>query len=133
MRNKGTTLVEILIATLIFTVALAALLGVVVSILYLIDTSREEAIAVTDLRSLMERIRATGFSSITAQFPNGVADGSAGNTYQDVVGGYRLSAETITVTYADTSADPLEIRAVLTWQDKRGRTHTVATSTFRTR
>jgi len=136
MKNKGTTLVEIMIATLIFTVALAALLGCVTAILYLVDTSREQAVAISDLRTIMERIRATSFSNIPVQFPDGVADGGGINPYDQIVSGtgnYSLSAEQITVTYTDVNADPLEIRVTVSWQDKRGGAQSVSASTFRTR
>lgn len=132
-KNQGTTLIEILVATLVFTVALGALLSAITASLYLVDLSREQAIAVSDLRNIMERIRATAFNNIVVQFPDADVDGPAGNSYSSIVGGYRLNNQSMTVTYPDVNSDPLEIRVRLAWQDKRGRAQSVAASTFRTR
>jgi prepilin-type N-terminal cleavage/methylation domain-containing protein len=132
-RHKGMTLIEILIATLIFTLALGALLNGIMAALYLIDQSRNQTIATNDLRNMMEKIRATSFADMFLLFPDSVADGPGNNRYQTYVGGYSLTNEHITVTYADTLVDPLEIKVNLTWQDKRGRTYNASISTFKTR
>ncbi len=130
---RGTTLIEVLVATLVFTVALGALLSSVTASLYLVDLSRQQQMATADIANIMERIRATPFNNIVALFPNGDVDGPAGNPYQTVVGGYRLSNEQITVTYPNPNADPLEVRVTLTWQDTRRHAQSVAFSTFVTR
>jgi len=121
LNNKSMSLVEILVAMFVFTIALGALLNCILSIIYLLDVSKETTIAVSDSRTMMERIRATPFSNIPANFPDSVADGVGGNSYQNILGSYTLKNEHITVTYANVNADPLEIKIEVTWRDKRGR------------
>ena len=131
--KKGMTLIEVLIAALIFSVALAALLQSIIAIVDIIDFSKDQSIAVSDLKNILERLRATPFDYITNDFPNGVVDGDVGDPYTDIVGPYELSDEHITVSYANPNADPLEIEATLSWLDKKGRSHNLSLSTFRTR
>ena len=130
--NKGMTLIEILIATLIFTVAVGALLSSLTSVLYLIDLAKGQTVASSDLRNMMEEIRVTPFVNILSEFPDSVVDGP-NNSYQSIVGGYNLDNEHITATYTDVNSDPLEIRVNLSWQDRRGRNHNTSLSTFKTR
>jgi prepilin-type N-terminal cleavage/methylation domain-containing protein len=131
--QKGMTLVEILIAALIFSLALGALLKSMGSIIEVIDLARDKSQAVADLRSVLEHMRATPFDLLTARFPNGTQDGTAINNYTAIVGGYKLASEHITVSYVDPNTDPLEIKTMLSWQDKRARTRNASLSTFRTR
>jgi Tfp pilus assembly protein PilV len=131
--KKGTTLIEILVATLVFVVALGALLSSITALLYLVDLSKEQTIAVGDSRNMMEKIRATAFADMQTQFPNAVIDGPSARSYSTVLGGYALSSEHITVTYANINSDPLEIKVSVSWQDKRRRGRNVSSSTFKTR
>lgn len=133
INNKGTTLIEILIATFVFTVAVGALLNSLTAVLYLIDLSKDQTIANSDLRNMMERIKVTSFADMLWFFPDSVVEGPAYNSYQSIVGGYILNNEHINVTYANPFSDPLEIEVSLNWQDKRGRSHNRSISTFKTR
>jgi len=131
--TKGMTLIELLIATLIFTIALGALLNSMLAVLYLIDLAKDQTIATSDLRNIMEAIRVTPFTNTLSLFPDSVVDGQVNNSYQSIVGGYGLNNEHITVTYADVYSDPLEIKVNLAWADKRSRNHSASVSTFKTR
>lgn len=131
---KGTTLFEILLATFVFVLAMGALLSSIAAVLYLIDVSKDQTIAVADLRNIMEKIRVVSFADVITVFPNGVQDGPGGNSYQNMVGGYSLTEGHITITYfPDINSDPLQIKAEVTWQDKRGRAYSAFMSTFKTR
>lgn len=130
---KGMTLIELLIATLVFTIALGALLNSIIVVLYLIDLAKNQTIAISDLRNMMESIRVTAFADTLSLFPNSVVDGPVKNSYRSVIGGYTLYNEHIIVTYANVHSDPLEIKVNLTWADKRGRNHSASVSTFKTR
>ncbi len=132
-KNRGSTLIELLIATLIFSVALGALLSSLVAIVNVIDLSRERTIATADLRNMLERIRSAPFSSLLTNFPNGLADGPVSNPYVNITGGYQLIDEHITVNYANPNVDPLEIQVVETWKNKKGHAYNAALSTFKTR
>lgn len=124
---------ELMIATLVFTIAAAGLISSVSAIITLTELSRENTIASSDLRTLLERVKATPFSSLLVDFPNGTTDGPSTNRYVNIVGNYTLRNEHITVTYANITTDPLEIQANLTWQDKKGRNYTAMMSTIATR
>ncbi|HTY44477.1 MAG TPA: hypothetical protein VMD52_00580 [Patescibacteria group bacterium] len=131
--KAGVSLIEILVAVLIFTLAMGGLLSCVFSTMYLSEISRNSTIATADLKNIMEKIRATPFDHLTADFPHNVQDGPIAKPYQNIVGAYRLTAEHITVTYANPNGDPLEIKATAVWQDKRGRNANAALYTFKTR
>lgn len=133
INKQGLTLIEILIATLIFSVALGALLSSLAAVVDIIDFSRDRTIAIADLRNIMETIRATPFDSLVAKFPNAMADGPANNPYANITGGYTLKSEHITVTYVNPNIDPLEIKVSGTWQDKKSHSFSASLSTFRTR
>jgi len=130
---KGMTYVEILIATLLFILAIVSLLNSLTAIVYFISLSGEQTLAISDLRNMMEQIKVTAFANMVGLFPNSVIDGPTGNYYQAVVGGYTLNNEHIVVTYRNTNTDPLEIRLSLTWQDRRNHNQNLAISTFKTR
>ena len=131
--KKGTSLIEILVATFIFACASAALLSSLTGALYLINTAKDQTAAISDSRNIMERIRASSFADMALLFPDAASDGPANNRYQDIVGGYSLNNEHIAVTYPNINADPLEILVDITWQDKRGRAQETSISTFKTR
>ncbi len=131
--DRGTTLVEVLAATLILALALGGLIQGLITIMETIDLARDQSQTTTDLRSMLERIRATPFDYLTTRFPNGVVNGPVSLPYTGIVGTYVLPQENITVAYANATADPLEINVALAWQDKRGRVRTASMATFRTR
>lgn len=133
LNSKGMTLVEILIATLVFVVALGAVLSSIVAILYIIDLAKDQTVAMSDLRNIMEQIRATTLANMASLYPNAVADGPANNRYQTILGGYSLNNEHITVTYFDINSDPLEINVRISWEDKYRRPYSTSMSTFKTR
>lgn len=131
--NRGLSLLEILFATLIFVLALAALMNGIIAALYLINLSQDQTLANTDLTNMMEWIKTTPFNDMMRLFPDSLADGPATNSYPFYLGGYSLNNEHITVTYADLDSDPLEIKVNLSWQDSRGRNYNISAYTFKTR
>jgi len=131
--KKGTSLIEIIVAVAIFTLAMGGLLSCILATMYLSEISKNSTIATADLRNMMEKIKATPFDYLTADFPDADVDGPAANPYPGITGAYKLINEHITVTYANPNVDPLEIRVTATWADRRGRTYNGSMSTFRTR
>jgi prepilin-type N-terminal cleavage/methylation domain-containing protein len=132
-RKNGMTLVEILVATLVFTLALSALLGGMSAIVDLIDLAKDMTVATDHLRNMLERIRSTPFASMLTRFPNNTTNGPGANPYANITGGYTLVSENITVTYANPAADPLEAKTTVRWLDKKRHSRSAAMSTFKTR
>ncbi|MCX5702174.1 MAG: type II secretion system protein [Candidatus Omnitrophica bacterium] len=131
--KKGMTFIEILVALLIFTLALGPLLNSLLAGLYLIQLTKEQTIAISDLRNMLEDIRATALANMFYIFPESLVDGPVSNSYQSVVGGYALMNEHITVTYVNVRPDLLEIKVNLTWKDRRSNNQNASIYTFKTR
>ena len=131
--KAGTTLIEILFATLVFTLALSGLMSSVLAIVDLIDTAKDTTVATSNLNNMMEKIRATPFSNVVSNFPNALVDGPAGNPYSAIVGGYTLINEHIVTNYANPNVNPLEINIRVNWQSKKGHPRNISLSTFKTR
>jgi prepilin-type N-terminal cleavage/methylation domain-containing protein len=131
--NSGMTLIEILIATLVFSLALGALLGSISAVVDVIDLSRDRTQVTLDLRNMLEKMRATPFDALTTKFPNNLLNGPASNPYSAIVGNYSLRSESIAVTYPNPNADPLEMQVTVNWLDKKGHARNGSISTFRTR
>ncbi len=131
--KTGTTLIEILFATLVFTIALSGLMSSVLAIVSLIDTAQETTIATSNLKNMMEKIRVTPFANIASNFPNALIDGPVGNPYSAIVGGYTLINEHIVANYANPIVNPLEINIRVNWQDKQGHLRNISLSTFKAR
>ena len=131
--SKGMTLVEILVATAVFTIAMAGLLNTFFTLMYLFQVTESYEVAIADLRDVMEQIKATAFTDILADFPHGITGGPSGAPYSAIVGNYTLTNENITVTYANVAAEPLEIKVSVQWSDSKGRLQQVSTSTLKRR
>ncbi len=120
------TLVELLVATTVAVIAGVGLLAAYHAVLNLIEVSQQSVVALNDLTDIMERIKATPFTQLTASFPNGMA-----GAYGPVVGGYTLSSEQIRVTHQpNTNSDPRELVVQVTWTN-RSRTYQRSLSTMR--
>lgn len=134
VNRKGMTLIEIMIAAMIFLIALGALLGSITSMAYIIDISKDKTVATSDLKNMLEGIRATSFSSMSTNFPDGNVNGPASNLYRNIVGNgtYALSNESITVIYANVTSTYEEIKVLVQWKDKGGRAFNSSIWTLKT-
>ena len=129
--EKGVSLIEVLITTLIIVGTLVGVLQAYIYSVYLSQLNRDMTIALDDANDMMESIRSTEFANLLTDYPDGLADGPAGNSYASLAGGYLLSGETITVTYTDTGAVPLEILVSVSWGDMKMVSRTLALTTMR--
>ena len=127
------TLFEVLIATFIFVISLGALLNSILGVLGVIRSAKDQTIAISDLRTMGERIKSATFSNMLTSFPNNTTDGPAANLYSNIVGSYALNNEHITVSYVNTATDPLEVKVTIDWQDNLGRSYNIFGYTFKTR
>ena len=127
--RRGVTLVEVLVSISVLVLCVVGVAWAYQSSLHLAEVSQQASVAVNDLKDMMERIKATPFTQLTANFPNGVANGSAG--YAVAIGNYTLPSEQITVTHTpSTAADPRQLTVQVTWTNG-GRVYQRSTSTMR--
>ena len=134
--QKGMSLIEILVATLITVIAIGGLLQAYRHFNVLAESTEEIGTAIRNLTTMMEKIRSTPITSVETLFPNGTADGGGVNDYETIVegagGGYELSNEQITVTYPNPGTNPLEIVITVQWDGPQGRQYIRSLSTFKT-
>ena len=131
-RTAGLTLVELLLALLVFVIAGLGVLGAYQAAFELMEVGQQTLIAVNDLRDMTEQIKDTAFTAIPANFPGGVANCSTTSpAYSNIVGGCSLNQEQITVTYPNgAGTNPLEIVIQISWTN-RNRTYSRSLSTIR--
>jgi Tfp pilus assembly protein PilV len=121
---RGISLIEVLIASAIFILALVPFFMTLVVSMEQIALSREVTIANDDAKDVLERLKTIPFPDITTQYPNNSHPGAS------VVGGFMLPDEDITISYpAGTGAVPLAIEVTVTWTTRKG---TPRSDTYRT-
>lgn len=127
-RNRGFTLIEILFAMMIFSIAMVSLMGTYLRTAWLNESSRNLTQAMSDGRVILEGIRdtaqtggLTGAAGVTGLFPAGANLGPANGLTS-------LINENVTVAYANPAADPLAVTVQVAWQEReRNRTATLDT------
>lgn len=112
--GRGFTLVEVLMAMLVFVVAVVALLGLYVGVSNLRESSRNMAQAMADARTVLEEIREASGASLAT------VTGTDWTTWAEDNNLTSLPNEVITVTFEDENADPLEVTVQVDWTE-RGR------------
>jgi len=109
----GFTFIEVVIATVILSVAALVAFPTMLSFFQLSDTAHEENVATHDLMAATEDILCTPYALVTTTY----APGQAIPKYTRL----HLRDELITVQYDDPAADPLIISITASWSDSRGR------------
>lgn len=126
-KQRGFTLLEIVIAT---AVCVVALLGMLMSNAYIQQTNNagfERLAAMQDAHQVLERMR---ISANTGVFPANVV--AAYPDDGEVSGLGHLSSERITVHYVNTTADPIDITATVNWSENGVRPVSVELHTLMT-
>ena len=108
-------------------VALATLLGLLVYSQRLSISARHNTIATQDLSSVVEemlRVAQQGLDSVTSQdwsawFNNNILSQKDNSSF--------LSQESLSVSYQDPNADPLDTTIVVSWLGLSGRQRSVST------
>ncbi|MCD4781487.1 MAG: prepilin-type N-terminal cleavage/methylation domain-containing protein [Candidatus Omnitrophica bacterium] len=107
-KQEGFTLVEVMVAAVIFVLMFVGMLLTFVKCLELNDLARNSSIATLEAKSRMEDIRNAVFTTVLGTYHN------ATFTVPGVTG--------MGVSYVDnTVVDLLEITVVVCWQQKNGR------------
>ena len=130
-RQSGMTLVELVLAAVMFVIAGTGIAGAILQCQSLLEHSSNTMRAVNDVEDLMEHLRTTPFDQVQANFPSGVPDGGAAADYRTIVGGYTLDGEQIVVTYPSQTTGRLEILVTVNWMH-RLRPRSTSLSTIRT-
>ncbi|MDZ4860880.1 MAG: prepilin-type N-terminal cleavage/methylation domain-containing protein [Candidatus Hydrogenedentes bacterium] len=127
--TSGFTLVELVVAMAMFTVVLGATAQALVSYYAALDLQNQRHSALRNCTAVISQMRdardAGGDdfpAAITAGWPNAA----------EIAGAGTLPQETITVSYVDTNANPLEVRVQSTWRDLQDREISLSISTMLT-
>ena len=115
MKKKGFTLSELMIAVLILSVGLLAILGLYISLTSSIQKARQLTIAAKDAGSIFEQIQGLTLPTIKNNKEN--------STYWNSLIDKSLTQETISVSNNNSTDttwdnDPLELEVTVSWKDK---------------
>lgn len=126
-RQKGFTLIEVMIALFVLTVAIGTFIGTNMLIQRNAEMGFERSIAIQDANRVLERMRNI---SRTGTFPSNVVGAFPNNTA--VPGFTNLTSEQVTVTYASTTVDPLDVTVTVTWLSQTQRASVLSLRTVMT-
>ncbi len=123
--NAGFTFVELLIAFFIITLIVAGYAAANTKAQQSSEVMHERTLAIQEANRVIELMRNT---SRTGTFPGNVV--AAYPSEGSVAGLVGLTDETITVSYADTSANPLDVTVTVAWTSYVGRPETEEVRTY---
>lgn len=110
--QKGFTLIELMIAMVVAVLALVGYVGATTHIQQTSESAFERSVAIQDANRVIEQIRN---AASTGNFPGNVLGSFPNNGA--VAGFNSLTAQQVTVSYADTTADPLDTFVVVAWNE----------------
>lgn len=141
--RRGFTFMELVVAMFVFTTAALAIIGALLAAQALAEGSRNLTSAVTDARTVLERIRrdvqaspdVATFADPAASPEYEAADYEAWVGSQQVAGtGFlNLTNEQVDVAYGNPGGDPLDVTVTVTWTERGGRQRTATLQTQMTR
>lgn len=111
---RGFTLFEVLIALAVFLIGLGVLSGVFLNVAHLNESSRNLSQALADAQTVLEAMRDTSTTGLGTVAATDWAAWALNN------GLTSLPNETVTVSYADPTADPLEVAVQIDWVERVG-------------
>ena len=110
----------------IFAVTTVSLISLYVAIAAINESARNMTQAMADGRAVMEAIRDTSTKGLSA------VTGTNWTTWATANSLTSLNNETVTVTYANSAADPLDVSLTVQWSE-RDRTRSAVLTTLVTR
>jgi len=130
MNKKGFTLVELLIAAVIFAFAMSGILLMFINCAFLDQANRNKSIAATHaefvMEDIMEYMKSGDIGPIQDEIDSGAWDWNSSTTppignylgcASPYVYPYVLNSESITTTYV-TETNPLDVTVTVSWKDR---------------
>ena len=119
---RGLTLVEILMALVVFAIGAVGLLSLTLGIAHFGESSRNLTQAIADLQVVLAAMRDTSTTGLSAVTSTDWGQWAFNNHLTN------LPNESVTVTYVDPNADPLGVAIGVDWTERlRARSVTVDT------
>jgi hypothetical protein len=128
--NKGFTLFEILIASVIIVAAIIGVVGTLGNLLVLSELNRGKTVAVLHGQYVLETIKDAGFTNLEADINNGDYDYTMNELSSNPFNFDVLINETVD-TQVVTGGNPLRISITVTWQDRMQNVRTLTLQTLR--
>ncbi|MFH1799689.1 MAG: prepilin-type N-terminal cleavage/methylation domain-containing protein [Candidatus Omnitrophota bacterium] len=123
--QAGFTFAELMIALVVVALVIGGYVAANVKAQQSAEAMHERTLAIQDANQVIEQMRD---ASKTGTFPANVV-----SAYPDAstpTGFANLPNETITVSYANATADPLDVTITVTWLSYTQREHTEAIQTY---
>jgi prepilin-type N-terminal cleavage/methylation domain-containing protein len=123
--QAGFTLMELMIALFVLSLVIAGYIGANVKAQQNTEYMHERTIAIQDANRIIEQMR---YVSRTGTFPDNVV---AEYPQNSTPGGFQnLPRETITISYASTTSNPLDVTVTVGWLSYTGRTNSETLRTY---
>lgn len=119
-RERGTTLVEVMISVALVAVLLVGFLIMIWSAGMITDSSREGTLAALELHSALEDTFAVPFSSLKTSFPNGAYLPAYDNTTLPADQKRPLRDERIRIDHLQDTGDSLTYELTIEFRNHKG-------------
>ena len=126
---KGFTIVELMIALIVASLTFGGYIGANILAQQNSEAMNERTLAIQDANRAIEQMRNTSRTTTQAFPANVVAVYPNNGTIQ---GSNNLTGEDIRITYANTTANPLDVTITVTWQSYARRASTATVRTYMT-
>jgi len=115
--QKGFTLIELAVTSFVVVLALVGYVGATTFLQRHSESKFEESVAIQDANRVFEQMRQQASSgtfpgNVTGQFSDGAAVAA--------FNGLNLTNEAVTVSYADTTDNPLDVTVSVAWLNNQG-------------
>ncbi|MFY9402138.1 MAG: prepilin-type N-terminal cleavage/methylation domain-containing protein [Candidatus Omnitrophota bacterium] len=131
MKNKGFSLVELLLAAAILAFVLTGLLFLFAQCSLLNEANRNKSTAVSHAEYILEDLRSAGFTGLEIKIANGEWNLGLASLQSDPFNFTALVAESIE-TSVFQSGNPLGVSVVVSWQDRNKKNRSIELRTYLT-
>ncbi len=123
--ERGFTLIELMITALVVVAAVVSFMGATTALANTNTASYQRNVAIQDANLILEQMRDLAASgtfpgNVTGTFANNSTDSSYTN----------LPSETITISYADAAANPLDATIQVSYQENSRRSTSVSIRSY---